>query len=106
VICIYQGVKQWFFATDDPVTADLITDGEEGGCCDYVYFVAGQDEASSATLYAVSVLTGTKVWEYTLTATASDTVTAPPSFGSYDDIVVPFGENIYSIDKETGFLNW
>mmetsp|Transcript_37225 Transcript_37225/g.48132 ORF Transcript_37225/g.48132 Transcript_37225/m.48132 type:complete len:995 (-) Transcript_37225:640-3624(-) len=107
VVCIKRGELMWHFETDDAVSSNLITDSGEGGkCCDYVYFVAGQDEATTAKLYAVDVETGVEVWSYSMAATTSDIVTAPPSFGAHGDIIVPFGGNIFSVNKTSGAENW
>jgi len=109
VIALNGGKKVWQFETASGVTSNILAGGvfEEDGCCDFVYFVTG-DGSSEATLYAVNVYTGVEEWSFTLTA--SEDIDSPPTsnfaFGLNADLIVPFGEKVYSIDRATGNQNW
>jgi len=109
VIALNSGKKVWQFETSAGVSSNLLVDGvfEEDGCCDFVYFVTG-DGSSEATLYAVNVYSGVEEWSFTLTA--SEDIDSPPTsnfaFGLNSDLIVPFGEKVYSIDRATGDQNW
>jgi outer membrane protein assembly factor BamB len=110
VLALDRGEVRWKFATADPVTTSLIVDGGSlpGSCCDQVYFVSGDGASSTATLHAVDVHSGVQQWSATLEASENldDPPTAPPSFGGHDDILVGFGDKMYSFNKADGAPNW
>mmetsp|Transcript_12197 Transcript_12197/g.24758 ORF Transcript_12197/g.24758 Transcript_12197/m.24758 type:complete len:983 (+) Transcript_12197:51-2999(+) len=109
VVAVWRGELAWQFSTGAlPVSTNLITDGNSGGCCDFVYFVSGDGTSSTAFLHAVDVYTGSEKWKVTLEASEAMENPEPgnPGFGAYNDILVGFGEKLYSVDKKSGATNW
>jgi len=99
-------------ASGAPVETSLVVDGSGGGagggsCCDQVYFVASSG-SFEASLFAVRVADGSLAWSVALEASPllESAPAAPPALGPFQDVLVGFGEKIYSVDRRSGRINW